>query len=98
GLNHFGGRAYNRFAVVVPWTRPLVEMIEPARRSFQLAKQYSEPTSAAFACRSLLSVLLVLGRPLDQVEHEAEQGLEFVLPFGFFLDRMSAPLALVRML
>ena len=98
GLNHFGGRAYNRFAVVVPWTRPLLEAIDPARRAFQMAKQHGEPAFAAFACRNLVSVLLALGHPLDQVEREAEEGLEFVLPFGFFLDRMSAPLALVRTL
>src|SRR5262249_28754037 len=44
------------------------------------------------------SILLASGHPLDQVEREAEQGLEFVQQFGFFLDRVSAPLALVRML
>ncbi|TPK96956.1 PAS domain S-box protein [Mesorhizobium sp. B2-4-12] len=98
GLNHFGGRVYNRFAVVVPWTRPLAEAIDPARRAFQMAKRHGEPAFAAFSCRSLISILLALGHPLDQVEDEAEQGLEFVLPFGFFLDRMSAPLALVRTL
>jgi PAS domain S-box-containing protein len=98
GLNHFGGRVYNRFAVVVPWIRPLAEAIDPTRRAFEMAKRNGEPTSASFASRDLVSVLLALGHPLDQVEHEAEQGLEFVLPFGSFLDRMSAPLALIRML
>jgi PAS domain S-box-containing protein len=39
-----------------------------------------------------------LGHPLDQVEREAEHGLEFVQQFGFFLDRISAPLAFVRTL
>src|SRR5262249_14338613 len=98
GLNRFGARAYNRFAVVVPWTRPLAEAIDRARRAFEMAKRQGEPTYAAFSCRSLISAFLASGHSLDQVEHEAEQGLEFVLPFGFFLDRMSAPLALVRML
>ena len=98
GLNRFGARAYNRFAVVVPWTRPLAEVVDPARRAYEMAKRHGEPAYAAFSCRSLISVFLALGHPLDQVEHEAQQGLEFVLPFGFFLDRMSAPLALVRTL
>jgi PAS domain S-box-containing protein len=98
GLNHFGGRAYNRFAVVVPWTRPLAEAIDPSRRAFEMAKRHGEPTFASFSSRDLVSVLLAVGHPLDQVEHEAEQALEFVLPFGLFLDRMSAPLALIRML
>ena len=98
GLNHFGIRAYNRFALVVPWTRPLAEAIGPTRRAFEMAKQNGEPVFAALSCRSLVSVLLAIGHPLDEIEREAEQGLEFVLPFGFFLDRMSAPLALVRTL
>src|SRR5262245_17851620 len=63
-----------------------------------MAKRHGEPAFAAFSCRSLISVRLAMGHPLDEVEREAEQGLQFVLPFGFFLDRMSAPLALVRTL
>jgi PAS domain S-box-containing protein len=78
GLNHFGGRTYTLFAVLVPWTRPLGEAIDPARRAFQTAKEH--------------------GDPLDQIEREAEQGLEFMQRFGSFLDRVSAPLALVRTL
>jgi len=98
GLSHFAGRVYNRYSVVVPWTRPLLEAIEPARRGFQLAAQHGEPAFASYACRNLVSVLLARGHPLEQVEHEAGQGLAFVLPFGFYLDRVSAPLALVRTL
>ena len=98
GLNRFAARAYNRFAVVAPWTRQLSDVIGLARRALEMAKRHGEPAYAAFSCRSLISALLASGHPLDQVEHEAEQGLEFVLPFGFFLDRMSAPLALVRTL
>src|SRR6185295_15190686 len=98
GLSHFAGRVFNRYSVVVPWTRPLSEAIDPARRGFRLAARHGEPAFASYACRNLLSVLLALGHRLDQVEHEAEEGLAFVLPFGFYLDRVSAPLALVRML
>ena len=58
----------------------------------------ANPTDAALASRALTSILLASGHPLDQVEIEAEGALEFVLPFGVFLDRISAPLALVRML
>jgi PAS domain S-box-containing protein len=97
-LSHFGGRVYNRFAVVVPWTRPLSEAIEPVRQAFELATRHGEPAFASFSCRSLLSIFLASGHPLDQAEREGEQGLEFVRRFGFFLDRMSAPLALIRTL
>jgi len=98
GLNHLGGQTYFGFAALVPWTRPLEEAIDPARRAFQMAKEHGHPAFAALACRALNSILLALGHPLDQVECEAEHGLEFVQQFGFFLDRISAPLALVRTL
>ena len=98
GGNHFGGRTCFIFAVVIPWTRPLTEAIGPARRASQMAKEHGDPAFAAIASRGLNSIFLATGHPLDQVEREAEHGLEFVQRFGFFLDRLSAPLALVRML
>src|SRR5262249_46330156 len=98
GLKHFGGRTYFVFAVVVPWTRPLREGIDPARRAFEMAKEHGDPAFAAMGCRALGAILLALGHPLDQIELEAEHGLEYVRQFGFFLDRISALLSLVRML
>jgi predicted ATPase/transcriptional regulator with GAF, ATPase, and Fis domain len=98
GLTHFGHRTYTGVAVVVPWTRPLREGIDPSRRAFQMAKAHGDPTFAALAARGLSSILLAAGDPLDQVEREVEDALAFVRPYGFFLDRLSAPLALARTL
>jgi PAS domain S-box-containing protein len=98
GWDHFGGRTYFDFAVLIPWTQPFRNGIEPASRAFEIAREHGDPATAAVASRALNSILLAVGKPLDEVEHEAERGLEFVQPFGFFLDRISAPLALVRML
>src|SRR5262245_17327355 len=98
GLTHYGARSYVGFAIVVPWTRPLSEGIDPSRRAFQMAKDHSDPTYASLASRGLITILLALGHPLDQVEREAEDALEFVQRFGFFLDRLSAPIALARTL
>ena len=98
GLTHFGARTYVGFAIVVPWTRPLREGIDPSRRAFQMAKDQGDPTYASLASRGLSNILLALGHPLDQFEREAGDALEFVQRFGFFLDRLSAPLALARML
>ena len=98
GLNHGGGRTYFLFAVLVPWTKSLREGIDPARRSFQMAKAHGDPAFAAYACRAFTTIALASGLPLDQVGHEAEQGLEYVQGFGAFLDRVSAPLALIRTL
>ncbi|WP_046868407.1 AAA family ATPase [Microvirga massiliensis] len=98
GLTHFGARTYVGFAIVVPWTRPLREGIEPSRRAFQMAKEHGDPTYAALASRGLSTILLALGHPLDQFEPEAQDALEFVQGYGFFLDRLSAPIALARTL
>src|SRR6185295_9555501 len=65
---------------------------------FRLARDQGQPNFAVRACRTVTSILLASGHPLDQLEREAEQGLEFIRPFGSFLDRMSAPLALIRTL
>src|SRR6516164_2237639 len=96
GLKHLGGRTYFLFAGLIPWTRPFGEGVDPARRAFQMAKEHGDPAFAAHACRTLTSLLLALGHQLERVEYEAEHGLEFVRQFGFFLDRISAPLALIR--
>jgi hypothetical protein len=99
GWHHFGGRTYFLFAILVPWTQPLADAIDPARRAFQMALEHGDPGFADYACRALSSILLALGHPLDQVEREVEHGWEFVRRFGFFLDdRISTPLALVRTL
>jgi PAS domain S-box-containing protein len=99
GLKHFGaGRTYYNFAVLIPWTRPLRDGIDPARRAFQMGKEFGHPTFATLAARTVTSVLLASGHPLEQLECEAEEASDFVRPFGFFLDRVSALLALVRTL
>ncbi|MCC8944852.1 AAA family ATPase [Bradyrhizobium sp. Arg62] len=98
GLTYFGARTYVAFAIVVPWTRPLRESIEPSRRAFQMAKDHGDPTYASLASRGLSSILLALGHPLDQFEREADEALEFLRRYGFFLDRLSAPIALARTL
>src|SRR5262249_55202482 len=86
------------FAVLVPWKRPLREAIEPARTAFQMSKDLGHATFAGLSGRTVISILLASGHPLDQLEQEAEQTSDFVRPFGHFLDRISAPLALVRTL
>jgi PAS domain S-box-containing protein len=100
GLKRLGGKTGVVFALVVPWTRPVREAIDPVRRAFQMANEQGDATFAAYACRSLSSSLLASGDPLDQIEREAERGLEFArtVRFGFVVDMISAPLALVRTL
>ncbi|NPT56109.1 trifunctional serine/threonine-protein kinase/ATP-binding protein/sensor histidine kinase [Paraburkholderia elongata] len=100
GLKRFGGKTYSVFSLVVPWTRPVRECINPARRAFDMANEQGDPTYAAYACWNLTSSLLAAGDPLEQVEREFEHGLEVALTlrFGFVADMISAPLALARTL
>jgi predicted ATPase len=100
GLKRFGGKTYSVFSLVVPWTRPVRECINPARRAFQMANEQGDPTYAAYAYWNLTSSLLAAGDPLEQVEREFEHGLEVArtLRFGFVADMISAPLALARTL
>ena len=100
GLKRLGGKTYVVFAHLVPWTRPVREGIDPARRAFQMANEQGDATFAAYACRALASILLASGEPLDQVAREAEHGLEFsrTVRFGFAVDMIAAPLALIRTL
>jgi PAS domain S-box-containing protein len=100
GLTRLGGKTYLVFALVVPWTRPVREAIDPARLSFQMANEQGDPTFAAYACRSLTSSLFASGEPLDRVAREAEDGFNFSRSVRFQLaaDMISPPLALVRTL
>ena len=63
-----------------------------------MAKDHGDPTYASLASRGLSSILLASGHPLDQFEREAQDALAFVQRYGFFLDRLSAPIALARTL
>src|SRR5262249_20202844 len=42
--DHSGGHTYFRFAALIPWTRPLRDGIDPARRAFELAKRHGDLT------------------------------------------------------
>jgi PAS domain S-box-containing protein len=99
GLKRFVGRTYLTFALVVPWTRPVREGIDPARRAFQMANEQGD-AFGSYACRNLTSLLLAMGDPLEQVEREAQHGLDFSrkVRFEFAADMISSPLALVRTL
>ncbi|MGF6604037.1 PAS domain S-box-containing protein [Paraburkholderia sp. GAS448] len=100
GLKRVGGKTYSVFSLVVPWTRPLREGIDPARRGFQIANEQGDPSFAAYACGNISTILLASGDPLDQVAREAVHGLEFArsVRFEFAVDMIASSLALVRTL
>ena len=64
------------------------------------AQTNGDLTFASFAGNSLTMLLLASGEPLDVVQREAENGLEFTrsVRFGLFADIMTGQLGLVRAL
>ncbi len=100
GLKRLGGRTYAMFALVVPWTRPVREMIDLARRGFEMANEQGDPTFAAYACGNIAASRLAAGDPLEQVEREAAVALEFArtVRFEYVADTIFSRLALVRTL
>ena len=70
------------------------------RRAFDAAQEAGDLTYAAYSCIDLNTNLLASGDPLDEVEREAENGLEFArkVRFGLVSDIITAQLGLVRTL
>src|SRR6516164_2697160 len=99
GLKRFQARTYLDFAVlIVPWTKHLRTEQDLFRRAFDVANSVGDLTYATYACLNLNHRLLAIGDPLSDVQHEAEQGLEFVQKarFGPVIDVIEAQLALIR--
>src|SRR5262249_6431099 len=74
GLWRFGARTYLPFGMVMPWTRPFREAIEPVRRTFRIGNEQGDLTFAAYACNILVSTLWASGHPLDEIEREGRHG------------------------
>jgi PAS domain S-box-containing protein len=70
------------------------------RRAVDAASAVGDLTYVAYARHDLIGSLLATGEPLADVQHEAEQGLEFARKarFAYAVDVITAQLALVRTL
>jgi PAS domain S-box-containing protein len=101
GLDRLSARVYLVFAVhVAHWTQHLPTCRIFLRRAFDAARHAGDLTYAAYSCADLNTNLLASGDPLDEVEHEVENALEFVgkVRFGLISDLITAQHRLVRML
>ncbi len=101
GLDRFSARVYLVFAVhVAHWTQPLTTSRALLRRSFEAAQDAGDLSYAAYSCIDLTTNLFASGDPLDEVEREAENGLEFAqkVRFGLASDCLTGQLRLIRML
>ena len=100
GLKRFEAGTSLRFAAVVAWMKHVRACRDPLRRAYETASRIGDLTIGAYACNRLITVFLLAGEPLPEVQAEAERGLAFVetARFGLITDIVTAQLALTRML
>jgi predicted ATPase/signal transduction histidine kinase len=101
GLYRFRARVYATVGNLVnPWTRPLREGIDLARRAFELSLETGDLAFAAYTCSCTTAILLAMGTPLGEVQREAEGALDFIRKAGFGLvaDNVTSQVRLVRAL
>src|SRR5262249_10597884 len=85
---------------VNPWAKHIGTSQAPARRAFDIAQETGDLTFAAYCCTCSITILLAAGTPLDEVQGEAEKGLEFAqrAKFGVVVDFLTEQLQLIRSL
>ena len=100
GLKRFEAGTSLRFAAVVAWMEHVRACRDPLRRAYETASRIGDLTIGAYACNRLVTVFLLAGEPLPEVQAEAERALAFVetAKFGLITDIVTAQLALTRML
>ena len=101
GLHRYQARAYMSFGnLVMPWTKHVRTGRDLVRRAIDAAYSIGDLTFAAYSCNNLNTNLLAAGDLLDDVQREAESGLEFARKarFGLVIDIISTQLGLIRTL
>ncbi|HWW85137.1 MAG TPA: AAA family ATPase, partial [Vicinamibacterales bacterium] len=98
GLRRFEARVYQIFGhLVVPWTQPLSAGRHLVERSFDAAIQAGDLAFATYSRPEIVIHSLAEGRPLAEVQREAESGLDFARQarFGLVVDIMTAQRQLI---
>jgi PAS domain S-box-containing protein len=101
GLHRFKARVYNTFGHhIVPWARHLYDGRVWNRLAFNAAKESCDLTYAAFSSSNMIANLLAGGDPLEEVQREAEERLEFTrkIRFDFVSEYIITALKLIRTL
>src|SRR5882672_1420213 len=101
GLRQFEGRVGLIFGgCLLPWTQPIRTGRSLVRRAFEAATRLGDLTYAGYSRSMAITDLLATGEPLDEVQREAEAGLEFARQarFGVVADGITGQLRLIRTL
>jgi PAS domain S-box-containing protein len=100
-LRGFEGRVDLVFgSCVVPWTQPIRNGRGLVRRAFEVATRLGDFTYAGYSRNLMITNLLATGESLEEVQREAEAGLEFArqVHYGFVVDIITGQLRLIRTL
>src|SRR6266481_2946304 len=101
GLRQFEGRVDLNFGgCLLPWTQPIRTGRSLVRRAFEAATRLGDLAYAGYSRSNAITDLLATGEPLDEVQREAEAGLEFArqVRFGVVADSITGQLRLIRTL
>ena len=101
GLGRYKARVTSVFAFLVnPWAKHISTSQALARRAFDIAQETGDLTFAAYCAACSITILLGSGTPLDEVQVEAEKGLEFArkAKFGVVVDFVTGTLMAIRSL
>ena len=99
--DRFRARVYQYFGNhVAPWMQHLPSCRAFVRRAFHAAQEAGDFLYAACSYADLITNFLATGEPLDEVEREAVNGLEFArrAKFGLVTEIIAGQLAFVRSL
>jgi predicted ATPase/signal transduction histidine kinase len=68
---------------IAVWTQPLPYVLQCARDAFESARPSGDLTMSCYACNHIVSDLLTIGAPLEQVDREIDLGLSFARQVRF---------------
>ena len=101
GLERFKARVTLCFGYfIIPWSRHLRTGLELLRSAFSAAQEAGDLKYAGYFCDRVVTFLLAAGEPLEAVQREAENWLEFARTtnFEFIVEIVVGQLALIRTL
>jgi len=101
GLLRFKALVYLDFGHLInPWTRHLSAGLPLVHRAFEAAQETGNLTYACYSRNCLVTLLLAKGDSLNEVQREAESGLQFAELAKMVLtsDHLTTQLRLIRML
>ncbi|MBV8453758.1 MAG: AAA family ATPase, partial [Deltaproteobacteria bacterium] len=99
GLTRFAARTHLGFAVLImSWTKPWRMSRDLIRHALDALNSIGDLMQVSYSWFCLIENLLAAGDPLEDVQQEAERGLEFAEKARFRLssDVITAQLALIR--